>query len=204
MMTTMLSSAAHALSEDMITYAGKPTLAHSDPDFLGTGPLYRLYETADGWVFLAAPTEREWTTLVAALDGKAALGDDRFATAPKRAQHAAELAEVLADMYRTQTASVWERELISAGIGCAEVAPGPPERNYLGDLGRSNGYVSDVEHPVFGTHPRMAPMVRFSRSATTSKPGCLLGQHTESVLKELGFTDQRIASLRDAGVIMTP
>jgi crotonobetainyl-CoA:carnitine CoA-transferase CaiB-like acyl-CoA transferase len=203
MMTTMLSSAAHALSEDMIEYDGRPAVAQCDADFLGLGALYRLYQTAEGWVFLAAPTDRDWTTLVSALDGHAALDDERFATAQGRAEHDGELAGILARMFATRTASAWEAELVAADIGCAEVAPAPPEGNYLGELGRSQGYVSEVEHPVFGAHPRMAPMVRFSRSATTSEPGCCLGQHTETVLKELGFNDERIDALRQAGVVMT-
>ena len=50
MMTTMLSSAAHALSEDMVEYAGRAALPTPDADFMGLGALYRLYPAADGWV----------------------------------------------------------------------------------------------------------------------------------------------------------
>ena len=75
MMTTMLSSAAHTLSEDMIEFTGRAPLAQCDADFLGLGALYRLYEASDGWVFLAAPTDSDWETLRTALDGRADLDD---------------------------------------------------------------------------------------------------------------------------------
>ena len=106
-------------------------------------------------------------------------------------------------MFAKAPASGWEADLTEAGIGCVEVAPAPPEGNYLGQFGRSQGYVSEVEHPVFGTHPRMAPMVRFSRSATISKPGSVLGQHTAAVLAEIGLGEDRVAALREAGVLLT-
>ena len=115
----------------------------------------------------------------------------------------AELARVLAAMFRRQRADQWETELVAAGIGCVAVTSAPPEAIFLGELGRNNGYLADVTHPTFGEHPRLAPLVRFSRSAVTALPGCLLGQHTASVLEEIGYSDDRIAALREDGVILT-
>ena len=203
MMTTMLSSAAHALSEDMIEFEGRPLLAECDKDFFGLSALYRLYETSEGWVFLAAPTESDWTALRIALAAEVELGDPRFSTTDGRREHDAAIAGILGGVFRRRTATEWEAELVEADVGCVEVAPAPPEGNYLGELGRNQGYVSDVDHPVFGKHPRMAPMVGFSRSATVSRPGSSLGQHTAAVLAEIGLDDGRIASLREAGVILT-
>ena len=49
-------------------------------------------------------------------------------------------------------------------------------------FGRASGYVADVEHPTFDRHPRLAPVVRFSRSATQANPGMLAGGATDTVL----------------------
>jgi hypothetical protein len=68
----------------------------------------------------------------------------------------------------------------------------------MGEFGQASGFVADVEHPIFGEHPRLAPLVSFSRSATVARPGCLLGQHTDSVLRAIGYRDERIAELRKA------
>jgi crotonobetainyl-CoA:carnitine CoA-transferase CaiB-like acyl-CoA transferase len=201
MLTTMLSSAAHALSEDMVEYAGRPPTPSPDPEFLGLTALYRLYETADGWIFLAAPTKRDWELLTRALAGQAALDEARFATPERRRTNDASLAEELAAVFRTRPAQDWEQDLLDAEVGCAAVAPAPVEANYLGALGRDNGYITDADHPTFGTHPRLAPLVRFSRSATTAPGGCGLGQHTNAVLSELGYSDERVAAWRHEGVI---
>jgi len=68
-------------------------------------------------------------------------------------------------------------------------------------IGRAAGLVTEVEHPVIGRHTRIVSPVHFSRSTTVAAPACLVGQHTDAVLKELGYGDERIAELRAAGII---
>jgi len=205
MLTTMLSTAAHALSEDMVEYADRGAIATPDVDLLGLHALYRLYETSDGWVFLAAPEEDDWDALCAFAGPGTGLGEDgRFLTPEDRDRHDDALAGELAALFLTKPAADWERGLSAVDVGCVEVAPAPAEANYLDDaFGRAHGFVVDAPHPTFGEHPRLAPLAHFSRSRVTAGGGCLLGQHTESVLTELGHTPARIAELRAAGVIGT-
>ncbi len=81
MLTTMLSSSVHALSEAMVRYEGAGPIPTADQELHGFGPLYRLYQTAEGWVFLAAPGPHEWPRLLAGLNGTGRFDDDeRFAT----------------------------------------------------------------------------------------------------------------------------
>jgi crotonobetainyl-CoA:carnitine CoA-transferase CaiB-like acyl-CoA transferase len=68
-------------------------------------------------------------------------------------------------------------------------------------FGRASGYVVDVVHPVFDEHPRLAPMVQFSRSAARAGAGVLAGSHTDAVLAEVGYDDDARAALRDRHVI---
>ncbi len=201
LLTTMLSSAAHALSEDMVEYDGRPTLPLPDEEFFGIGALYRLYETTDGWIFLAAPNQSDWAPLVRSVARFADLSGPQFATVASRQQRDEELARRLSEAFRQRSGSDWERDMTDADVGCAVVAPAPVEANFLGEFGRANGYVSEVDHPTFGHHPRLSPLVRFSRSETRALPGCLLGQHTLSVLRDFGIADDRIAALKDIGVI---
>jgi crotonobetainyl-CoA:carnitine CoA-transferase CaiB-like acyl-CoA transferase len=69
------------------------------------------------------------------------------------------------------------------------------------EVGRASGYVVDVSHPTFEEHPRMAPLVRLSRSATQAKPGVLAGQHTDAILAELGFDPASISSMRERSIV---
>lgn len=59
----------------------------------------------------------------------------------------------------------------------------------------------EVEHPTLERHPRLVPAVCFSRSPCVVGTAPRLGQHTDLVLRELGYEDARIAELRAKGVI---
>jgi crotonobetainyl-CoA:carnitine CoA-transferase CaiB-like acyl-CoA transferase len=200
MLTTMLSTMAHALSEVMVRYDGRPDPPAADPGLHGLGACYRLYEAADDWVFLAAVSEREWNALarVVGLDD-----DPRFSTAAARAEHANALADALAAVFATRPAADWERDLCVAGVACVVAERTPIEGVMMDDdgLGRAGGYVTDVVHPVVGEHARLEPLVAFSRSGKVIEPGCTVGQHTDAVLRELGYDDDRIADLRARGVV---
>jgi crotonobetainyl-CoA:carnitine CoA-transferase CaiB-like acyl-CoA transferase len=205
MQSSMLLSMAHVLVEDMVEYEGRAPMAASDPGLHGLSARYRLYETGDGWIFLAAPAPSEWDDLVSALKPYVDLGADaRFADEETRVTHDAELTEILGEVFRLHAARDCETELGAVDVGCLEVRSGPPDVQLFpdGGMGRTNGWITDVEHPTIGTHPRLMPLVEFSRSSTVVKPSALCGAHTDAVLSELGYDAERIAGLRDAGVIL--
>jgi crotonobetainyl-CoA:carnitine CoA-transferase CaiB-like acyl-CoA transferase len=201
--TTMLSTLAHVLSEDMIEYAGRPEAPRADSGLYGFGPLYRLYEASEGWVFLALSSQREWEALLGSLPEAPQLADPRFATAAERAQNAADLAKQLGDVFLTRSASDWEAYLTAADVACVEVVTGSSHDVLLGPdgLAYTLGMVTEVEHPVFGLHPRLKALMSFSRSTTRAEAGIVIGQQTESVLRELGFGEEQIADLAARNVI---
>jgi crotonobetainyl-CoA:carnitine CoA-transferase CaiB-like acyl-CoA transferase len=201
--TTMLSTMSQILSEDMAEYAGRPQLATADSDLMGLGPLYRLYPAAAGsWLFLAAPQADEWEALKVALPG-AGLDDPRFATAEGRKADADALADVLSAAFAKAPAAEWEQRLSDADIGCAEVHAGPSHDALMlpGGLAHRLGMVTEVEHGLFGVHPRLTSLLEFSRSQTRAGPGALIGEHTDKVLTERGFTAEQLQDLAARKVI---
>jgi crotonobetainyl-CoA:carnitine CoA-transferase CaiB-like acyl-CoA transferase len=192
--TSMLTSASHALSEVNVSYRDRPEVPVADPGLHGFNARYRLYETADGWVFIAAPTDAEAARLAAVLAPYAAI--DPYATDD-------ELVAVLSALFRTRPATDWEADLIAGRVACAVVAPGPVESNYMDDgrPGQLCGMVTKTWHPILEEHERLAPLVSMSRSGTVAGSGCLVGEHTDAVLTELGYTSETITELRSAGVI---
>ena len=206
MLTTMLNTNGHCLAEDLVEYEGRTALAEVDRDILGFNALYRLYEAAEGWVFLAAPTDRDWARLADRLGphlGELA-GDERLRLAEGRRAEDAALAAALGAIFKSRTARQWEIDLTAAGVACVEMAAGPSEATlWEGDdaIGRRLDLIVEREHPVLGPYPRMKPLVSFSRSATMAPTTPSLGQHTDAVLTELGYGPERIAELRAAGVI---
>ncbi|MDO7842291.1 CaiB/BaiF CoA transferase family protein [Sphingomonas immobilis] len=201
--TSMLSSVAHGLSEVMLEYDGQPATPEADSGLYGLHALYRLYETPSEWVFLAAPRDRDWDRLVTAFPAAASLANDpRFATAADRRANDAALAEAISALLQARPAAEWETLLRAHGVGCVVAARGPIEANYMGDAGAAMNLLTEGDHPILGEMSRLKPLIRFSRSATTTKDAPLVGQDTEVVLREFGYSDDELAALVAKGVIV--
>lgn len=204
LMTSMVHSAAHSLSESIVDHELTDNFPTVDAGHHGLSALYRLYRSAEeGWIFLAAPRQRDWDRLVQYLgDSEPSLLDARFSTEQGRQQYDTELVEILARIFATRPAADWEKELTHAGVGCVVAERRTMAQSYMGEFGEQSGYLADVVSPIFDEYPRIGPLVRFSRSATRALAGSLIGQHTDAVLAEFGFSDDQIGLLRERGVIL--
>jgi crotonobetainyl-CoA:carnitine CoA-transferase CaiB-like acyl-CoA transferase len=204
--TSMLCSNAYVVSDDFFAFDGKVPVQHHDEN--GTGPLYRLYPTAEGWVFLAASLPSEWSELVGALRDVAGvdLGSDaRFATLEARAANASALADALVDILAARPAREWEQVLLPHDVACVEVSQTSLSDFSIGSpTAVENGFTEEVTHPLFGTHRRHGPIVTLSETPGVVGPGCLVGQHTRKILGELGYSDDEMSALRDKGVVGWP
>lgn len=203
--STMLGSNCYLVSEHFLDYDGlEPAQDHDEN---GVNALYGLYEAQSGWVFLAAPTEREWLRLAAALseiepDAVELARDPRFADGTARLTHDAELRLELARGFAGRAAEDWQELLLARDVACVRVnREGPAEFTISSDVVRDNGFVGEVTHPIFGTHLRHGPVVTLSRNPGVIGPASTVGQHTDAVLAELGYSEERRAELRQQGVI---
>ncbi|WP_374215854.1 CoA transferase [Frankia sp. AiPs1] len=214
MTVTMLATGMHALLEQVVEYAGRPAWPVVDEGGHGLTALYRMYPAARGWVFLAAPAPREWAALATTLAADPAVepatdplaaarlaADPRFATAAGRAEHDHELAVALGRIFATRPAAEWEQRLTAADVGCVQVTEMDAELQLQTDPVLAAEYASPAVSPICDDHLRMGPPVRFSRSATRSPGGCLAGEHTEALLRELGYADEEIKALRARAVV---
>lgn len=202
--SSMLQSTAHAMADYVVDFSGVQRAVGPGSELRGPSALYRIYDASDGWIFLAILQGEEWERLVETLSPYVALGSDpRFSTEVHRRTHDAALTGVLAEVFMTRKKDDWQRDLTAADVACVAVTTGPPEALLMSDeYGRASGYITDINHPVFDDHPRLAPVVRFSRSATQAKPGGLCGDCTDAVLSELGYDGNQIADLRSRRVVV--
>jgi crotonobetainyl-CoA:carnitine CoA-transferase CaiB-like acyl-CoA transferase len=208
-LTSMLSTMGHIMCDSMIDYRGVAAPLVPDADQYGFSATYRLYEASDGgWIVLCAPDDANWARLRACLPSDSALAQPRFETAASRAEHDADLAGVLADIFKQRSAADWEQSLSAAGIGCAEVAPslGALAVGMFdpGNVADQMGWLTTVTHPIFGEHPRTTQLVTLSRSGAVLGAGEQIGGHTRAVLQELGYSDAEMDELRSAGVVSWP
>lgn len=205
-LTTMLSSNAHSLSEVMLDYKDMPYVQTADLGAHGFDALYRLYEAGDDeWVFLAAPSQAEWDRLLNGLgDAGMALGSNLlFADANSRANNDDALVQELSNIFRTQPANSWEEQLRACDVACVVAERGPVEQHYMdeGKVGDICDLVTTAHHPMLDEIPRLKPLVKFSRSGTVAGDAGMVGQDTEKVLRDYGYSEDDINRLSSEGVI---
>ena len=203
--TSMLCSNAWVLSADYVDFEGRAPREVADAGLHGLGALYRLYGTAEGWVFLACPTPRGFAKLCESLAAEELARDPRFSDAESRRRHDAELAGQLAALFAKRPAAEWEALLTARGIGRVRADRGPFARFAFEEpFMRESGFVTEVEDPELGRYRRFGPSVTLSEDPVSLRGPCRTGEHTRRVLGELGLSAERIDALVRAGVAGEP
>jgi crotonobetainyl-CoA:carnitine CoA-transferase CaiB-like acyl-CoA transferase len=162
-----------------------PRRPASDARQTGLGPRYRLYETAQDWLAVVAPDDEHWDALCAEL------GVARDAPVADVEQ-----------VFLTAKADDWFARLDARGVPC-EVSREERGWTWYDDPeARARAWVVDYPHPVWGDMQQPGRFFDFSRTPHTpdSAPP-VVGAHTVEILEEIGYTRERIDTLRAAGAI---
>jgi crotonobetainyl-CoA:carnitine CoA-transferase CaiB-like acyl-CoA transferase len=207
--TSMMNSNVYCNSDDAFDYAGKPARRVPGKDQLGLEATYRLYEAAQGWVFLAAQFDDEFAALCRVIGREDLLGDSRYVNWAARIRHRHELGAELEGVFRARNAAEWEALLSAADIGCVR-ADGSGHVRFLHEDPHTQaiGFMTPTRSRVFvdqapeGKYWRHAPLVKFSETpCEAGKPYEGLGSHTRCVLQELGYDNATINRLEADKVI---
>jgi crotonobetainyl-CoA:carnitine CoA-transferase CaiB-like acyl-CoA transferase len=219
--SAMIVSNLYLNCEDALAYDGKPPRSPVDGMQLGTGATYRLYETASvtaaetiqpyenpdpHWVFLAAVNDDEFARLCSAAGRDDICADPRFATRRAREANDPALAALLEGVFDTKTAHAWETSLLAAGVGCVTAdAMSHFAFLYCDAQARAIDMMATAEHPSFGgRYWRHAPLIRLSTTPGRAPAFCEMGEHTRTILDELGYDEAVMAQLEQAGVVTWP
>ena len=195
--TTMIGSNAYVNADHFFDYEGRLPRFTQDANGLGLGALHRLYQAADGWIFLDCPFEDEWRRMCEVLGRPDLFSDPRFADPDSRLSNDDALVSELAAEFAQKAALEWEKIMTSADVGCVQTEDRGMYHFFSEDSHvEENGLRVDVEHPKFGPMWRYAPILDFSHTQCVAGPGLLRGQHTIPILKELGYTESEIHDMR--------
>jgi crotonobetainyl-CoA:carnitine CoA-transferase CaiB-like acyl-CoA transferase len=166
----------------------------------GVSPCYRLYETQEGWLQLAAFGPGQWSALCR-LIGRADLeGHDSVAA---RIDARTEIEPALEQVFRTRTAVAWQHALTGSGVA-AEVSVDSNDGEVpLHDADNERlGLVAEYPHPILGRLRQFGRLVDFSETPTGPfGPPPMVGEHTRPIMVRLGYSEAEIDDLVARGVI---
>jgi crotonobetainyl-CoA:carnitine CoA-transferase CaiB-like acyl-CoA transferase len=168
-------------------YAGKEWNEPHGQNARGSGPLNRMYEVADGWVFLVAKREelaRVWDFR----DMGSRTGD--------------ELERWMEERMRSRSVPEWLKVLTRAGIAVHRVVPSLREL-MVDPVTKARGLSITREHEGFGLITTTAPGVRLSRTPVVAgRPAAKPGSDAASVLAEIGLSAELERLVRERVVVM--
>ena len=164
---------------------------------------YRMFDAADGPIFIAAGTDKFWRLFCEAIGRDDLAGDPRYAANPQRVAQAKELSAEIDPIVAARPARELEAALVEVGVPCAAVRSAD---EFFDDPQVEAMAMSQViRHPQIGDLRMAGVPWRFSRTpGTIRRPAPRLGEHTAEVLAELGYDTKRIAALRTSGAVRGP
>jgi len=161
---------------------------------------YETFTTSDGEIVVAVGNDESWKRFCPAIGLPELAADPRFDTNKDRMANYDAMRPPIDRVFRTATSAEWIARLNAAGVANGEV------RN-IGQMLNdpqlaAREMVQTLMHPAIGaTRVIGAPIKLSNTPASLRTPPPVLGQHTDAVLAELGYSAAAIAGLHDTRVV---
>jgi crotonobetainyl-CoA:carnitine CoA-transferase CaiB-like acyl-CoA transferase len=169
---------------------------NNHPTSIPTG----VFPTKDGFINIASAGEELYRRLCKALGLGHLPEDPDYATGPARAKNRDKLNAIIAGVTPTKTSAEWIDLLNQAGVPSGPIYKmnevfADPQVKHL-------GIARGVENPKLGHQELVGQAISLSRTDwQLRRPTPERGEHTDEVLRELGYSSQDIARFRREGAV---
>lgn len=179
----------------VFTVAGKPQARSAEPHaHVYIRAPYGAFATSDGYIIVAFPPLKKFGEII---------GEPSFLTMDDETDSWAQRDHIFArtrERLVTKTSAEWLSLLRAADIWCGPVYG--YEDLLQDEQIRHNGTFVEYDHPTEGRIKTPGFPINFSKTPSRVDRGApVTGQHSREVLKEAGFTSERIETLLAAGVV---
>ncbi|MFD5746109.1 CaiB/BaiF CoA transferase family protein [Streptomyces sp. NPDC127033] len=199
---SMLESALTAMGWVTSNYLISGRVPHPMGNENFTAAPSGTFRTADGHLNIAANRQQQFTTLCRLIGREDLTTDPRFTHPADRKTHRDALRDEVEAGLAARPAAEWEEILSDAGVPAARVLSVPDALDL--DHLDARGFVHDLPFPDGRERPLRvlgSPVRVDGEPAVTPSPPPLLGEHTDTVLAELGYTPAEITALREGGAV---
>ena len=147
---------------------------------------YQSFQAGDGWFAIAVGNDRQFARLCEMIGRPELALDEKYATNSARVQNREGLIPLLRSIFITRVVNEWLADLEKAEIPCGAIndfeqvfsMPNVKEREML----------VTMQHPTIGDLPLVGSPLKMSATPVEYRlPPPLMGEHTDEVLRELGF-----------------
>ncbi|MEM3586344.1 MAG: CaiB/BaiF CoA-transferase family protein [Candidatus Jordarchaeaceae archaeon] len=161
---------------------------------------YEPYLTKDRkYINIVVATEHHWKAFCKAVGLENIADDARFATNQDRLRNRKDLEKIISEKMLEKTRDEWIEILLKAGVPCGsvntirEVIEHPQTKH--------REIIAECDYPGLGRIKLFSNPVKFSTFQMSVKRPPKLGEHTNEVLKKLGFTEYEIQCLKEKNII---
>ena len=150
----------------------------------------RLYQAADGWMYLHCPDDEAWERFTALSDFSGmADGNDKALT------------ESLSEILTGKTRDQWAELVNPTGVS---VIANRVVEEFRDDADiRKAGLIVGRDHPNVGQADHLGSVAKLSETPMRiGRPTPMLGAETDEILSEAGYTGEQIESLKLAGAVV--
>jgi formyl-CoA transferase len=173
-----------------------PQVGNDHPTSMPTS----AYATADGHINIGASGEQMWKRLCEVMQRSDLADKPEFADDASRARNRKALNEALSAVLRTRSTREWIDALNEAGVPCGPIY----------NIGQmfDDPQVQHIQAAVPVQHPRLGTLKLVNQAAKLSRTPATMaratpehGEHSDEILREIGYDDAAIAGLRERGII---
>ncbi len=188
-----------------LTYRAGAYFASGEiPQPMGSGhPVivpYQAFKAKDVFINIAVGNDQLWERFCKAVGLENVMNDPKFATNAKRVENREEIVKIISDLIVTRDGEEWLKILTDAGIPCGPIYT--VDKIFADPQVLHREMVKELDHPKAGKVKVTGIPIKLSDTpgeVETAPP--VLGQHTQEVLTELGYSDQDLEKLKQENVI---
>jgi len=197
--TSLYETALAYVGYHLVGYLADGTVPRGQGTVFPMVAPYQVLPTRDGELMVAAGNDRIFALLCDALELPELRDDERFRTNPDRVRNRAELVQLLSKRLRERDGAEWQERLAAAGVPAAPVAD---TRDVVeSEQTRALGMLQPLTHAsIPELRVPALPLSFGAERVLHRRPPPLVGEHTQELLRELGYDDREIGALVEDGV----
>ena len=199
--TSLIEAQIFMLDFQAARYLIKGEVAGQEGNNHPTGAGTGMFKTTDGYINIAASGDSLWQHFCKVTGAADLLSDPAFANAALRTKNRTALNARLAEVMLTKSNDEWVALMDKAGVPCGPI--NTIDKVFADPQVKHLGIAKPVDSPHYGAQKVVGQPIHLSRYPQPEKLGHTpdAGEHTDEVLKGLGYDAAAIAGLRAKGAV---